>query len=584
MKRHEQDNQQDLVDNFCSMSSLSDVAKLLKVKPSYLSFVLYKLNGGRNHQYKNYEIKKKTGGLRKISAPDEPLRELQQKLYRVLQVMYWERPSAHGFIKKRSIKTNARQHTKKRYVLNLDLDTFFPSINFGRVRGLFMAEPYKVEASAATILAQIICHEGALPQGGVTSPIISNMICSKLDGALQVLAKNSKCIYSRYADDITFSTNMSPFPTDVFDQSLGKVSDNLEASINGNGFTINKAKVRLQHKVFRQEVTGLIVNRGVNVKRTYIRTVRATLHAWGKFGLVAAEKQYKQKYCPHPDHYIDGTFKKVLRGKIEFIKSIKIEDHLAKKSGRTQKTNVHLKLLDHYHINCLREFSITVIRSEGKTDWMHMAAALRRFKEIGKFQNLNIDFYKTKDHFFYGDANLKAFCEKVKNGFIKEFENPVLCVFDCDRSEIIRDHTTTNGIKSWTGNVHSILIPSPRAFQRQSEFSIEFLHRDDVLAKEIKGRRLYFSNEFLPNRVHRENSNIFYNANLPTGPYNKILSQLVYEKRTNKSLALSKNDFARAVYLREPGFDKIEFDGFEPLFEMIEYVVKSQLKPKPEEY
>jgi RNA-directed DNA polymerase len=93
-------------------------------------------------------------------------------------------------------------------VLNLDLQNFFPSLHFGRVRGFFLNNNYfKLAEPVATILAQIACNDGALPQGSPCSPILSELLTHFLDMRLVRVAARNKCSYTRYADDITFSTN-----------------------------------------------------------------------------------------------------------------------------------------------------------------------------------------------------------------------------------------------------------------------------------------------------------------------------------------------------------------------------------------
>src|SRR5205814_3311637 len=116
------------------------------------------------------------------------------------------------FIPARSILTNAKPHLRQKFVLNVDLKDFFPTINFGRVRGVLIAKPYCLLPHIATYIARICCRDNALPQGAPTSPIISNMICSRLDRQLLRLARQYRCVYTRYADDLTFSTSMPRFP------------------------------------------------------------------------------------------------------------------------------------------------------------------------------------------------------------------------------------------------------------------------------------------------------------------------------------------------------------------------------------
>src|SRR6266446_8198131 len=203
-------------------TSLSDVAKLLDFKPKAVSYILYKHPEAT--KYKTFQIPKRNGGQRTIKAPVDALKLLQRRLSDLLQDCVDEintakqrkDRAAHGFKRKRSIITNARQHRHRRWVFNLDLEDFFPSINFGRVRGFLLKNrDFELHEDVATVIAQIACHENALPQGSPCSPVISNLIAHILDVRLVHLAASARCVYSRYADDLTFSTNHRQFPPDI---------------------------------------------------------------------------------------------------------------------------------------------------------------------------------------------------------------------------------------------------------------------------------------------------------------------------------------------------------------------------------
>jgi len=260
-------------------------------------------------------------------SPHYGLKRVQRKLADFLAVEYGRRNGVHGFVKTRSILTNARSHVRQRFVLNIDLVDFFGSIHLGRVRGVLMSKVYGATEDVATIVAQICCFEGALPQGAPTSPVITNIICGQLDSELKRLAKEAGCTYSRYCDDISFSCGKPQFP-----ESLATVVGKGEArtivlgkrlidKITENGFQINEAKTRLLSRSDRQDVTGLVTNRFANVPRTYIRNVRAVLHAWQKFGLAAAETHYKQNYEFRTRTNVD--FERVIGGRIQYIGSIR---------------------------------------------------------------------------------------------------------------------------------------------------------------------------------------------------------------------------------------------------------------------
>ena len=317
---------QEIKQKFLSTQNSHDLAEQLGMSYERLRWILYR--SPRTDRYLSVQIKKRSGGTRTLWVPRPDFKFLQRRLLYVLTTVYQPKPSAHGFIQQKSILTNAQTHKKKRYVLNADLQDFFPSINFGRVRGMFMAKPYNLLPKVATVLAQICCHENALPQGAPTSPIVSNMLCGQLDAHLQLLGRQLRCSYTRYADDITFSTNVTPFPKEL--ASLDPNGDcvlgqELTATITHNGFQINPAKVRLQPDTQRQVVTGLNVNTRPNVRRRYVRQIRAMLHAWDKYGLAAAELEYKAKYnrkhrFPHQDVV---SFAAVVKGTIQFLGMIR---------------------------------------------------------------------------------------------------------------------------------------------------------------------------------------------------------------------------------------------------------------------
>jgi len=191
------------VETFLSAKTPDEIAFLIIGRPySSLQKLIYPVP-----RYKTFTIKKKRGGDRTIEAPGLKLLVIQQRLAKLIASVVSPRPSAHGFQKDRSIVTNARQHCspQKRFIFNIDLKEFFPSITFPRVKGLFASAPFGFPPNVAVILAHLCCYRGRLPQGAPTSPLISNLICRPLDYKMQVLAKDCRATYTRYCDDITFS-------------------------------------------------------------------------------------------------------------------------------------------------------------------------------------------------------------------------------------------------------------------------------------------------------------------------------------------------------------------------------------------
>lgn len=207
-----------------SCKNLSDLAHLIGYEPKKLSYILYKIPDVSKHS--EFEIPKATKGVRKISAPIPELKLAQGRMARVLQECLTEIEKgeahgencilSHGFKRHLSISTNGARHVGRKWVLNFDLKDFFPSINFGRVRGFFMKNKhFLLEEKVATIVAQLACHNGSLSQGAPTSPVISNLVANHLDIRLSKIATKNRCTYTRYADDITFSTNKREFPESI---------------------------------------------------------------------------------------------------------------------------------------------------------------------------------------------------------------------------------------------------------------------------------------------------------------------------------------------------------------------------------
>ncbi|MEO1221919.1 MAG: retron Ec67 family RNA-directed DNA polymerase/endonuclease [Pseudomonadota bacterium] len=275
--------------------SLTDLAKLLGFTPKGVSYVLYKMDVAE--KYRPFVIPKKSGGVRTIHAPKPQLALLQARLAELLYACVREKKKAdrrfwhasHGFHQGRTIISNAEAHRRRRFVFNIDLENFFGTINFGRVRGFFIHDSmFSLEPKVATIVAQIACHENALPQGSPCSPVISNLIGNILDSRLLALARDARCTYTRYADDLTFSTNEKLFPTEIAVNVHGagwEVGKKLSKEIEKSGFFINPVKTRMSLRRSRQTVTGLVVNERANITQDYYRAARAMCNSLFQTGL-----------------------------------------------------------------------------------------------------------------------------------------------------------------------------------------------------------------------------------------------------------------------------------------------------------
>ena len=320
---------------FLKLETREDVASILGISERSLRYFLYKKRP--ENMYRTFKLPKKDGTTREISAPDRALKEIQRKLANVLSAVYDPKVCAYGFIEEKNNVGNARQHSKKRLVFNIDLKDFFSQIHFGRVRGMLMNAPYSLTDEAATTIAQIACFNGRLPQGAPSSPVITNMICTPLDNALMRLAKSTGCIYTRYADDITFSTYKHTFDKSLVytDNEKVVIGDKLASVLEKHSFEVNPGKITVRSRIRRQEVTGLTVNEFPNLRRSYVKQLRAIVHSCEKFGIIAAARVYVKKgLCKNPsicgiidDPNSEGAvikwFKLVLIGKVHYIKQVK---------------------------------------------------------------------------------------------------------------------------------------------------------------------------------------------------------------------------------------------------------------------
>lgn len=310
----------DIKNAFLKATTREMAAEVLGTTLKRVNYYLFKIPS--DERYRIRMIAKKSGRYREISEPVTGLKLIQKRLAEILSIIYEHHPCAHGFIPRKSIVSNALPHVGRCVVVNLDLKNFFPSIHFGRVKGLFMSKPFCFNEEVAIFIAQICCHDGHLPQGAPTSPVISNLICRQLDDNLMCVATKERCIYTRYADDITFSFDHPYIPYNIGiidEQKMFVPSAVVRNIIQENGFEVNYCKVRWSIRAARQEVTGLIVNDKVNVKRRYVRRIRAILHAWEKYGLEAASKEHFSKYSLKTTSATAVSFTHKVFGMISYV-------------------------------------------------------------------------------------------------------------------------------------------------------------------------------------------------------------------------------------------------------------------------
>ncbi len=295
--------------------------------------ILYYAYGNKN-RYSTFKIPKRKEGERTIKSPDPFLKKIQHLISITLQNVFTPYPQVTGFVTNRSIVSNASFHTNKKYVYNIDLEDFFTSISFYRVRAvLAKVKPFQLEYDIANIIAALCCDNDCLPQGAPTSPVLSNVVCMRLDARIYTLSKEVGFTYSRYADDITISSNRNIY-TEKFKKNLFNI-------IKEEGFSLNKKKERLQRYNVkeegkfikeRQQVTGIIVNKKTNVSRSVIRNIQAILFNWSKDGYNETAQSYKHYYLREQGntrHKLKGkipSLEMYLNGKIEFIGMVRGKD------------------------------------------------------------------------------------------------------------------------------------------------------------------------------------------------------------------------------------------------------------------
>lgn len=583
---------EELAEKFRSLSDPRDIANLLEVDYELLVYYLYRIPD--EHRYCVFEIRKRgaDSSNRTISAPVKSLKIIQSKLAQVLSSVYLPKVAVHGFCRGKSILTNAEKHTNQRYVLNIDLANFFPSINFGRVRGMFMATPYNLNEKVSTVLAQICCFNNELPQGAPTSPIVSNMICAKMDSQLRILAQRSRCNYTRYADDFTFSTSSPKFPAQlatIITEEKGnylQLDDQLKTIIENNGFKINNDKVRLQTKTHRQEVTGLVTNQFPNVRRHYIRQVRAMLHAWEKYGLEKAEEEHFNKYrrqsrSPYKDapKYRRFSFRDILLGKIGFIGSIRGKDDflyikLLNKLIKLSPDLINQKAKVAKSLEVGTAHAL-IVCTEGPSDWMHLKAALNALSESGHYTDLAISFDKTIKA--KGDGALFKKCETLAEIPLTEKAPIYICIFDRDNPKLINKVNDSTNFKKWSDNVFSFSIPVPKHRVKTPHISIEFYYQDDEIQRpDAAGRRLFFNTEFYKKSLRHHKI-----SNLTCADRNKVRRDSIciidndVINHEEKNIALPKEKFAKYVLEREPHFDDFDFTNFCKIFDNLEKINQS---------
>lgn len=546
--------------------NLQDLAQLLGIKSSALSYTVYKYP--INKRYRQFFIPKKSGGQRSISAPNDRLKLVQKRLSQLLQNCadeifekrgaHLKQDRSHGFKRRRSIGTNAKEHRNKNFVLNIDLEDFFDSFNFGRVRGFFISNNnFALEPKVATIIAQIACHENKLPQGSPSSPVITNLITQTLDVRLSRLTSKYKCTYSRYADDITISTNLKAFPEKIAKESKNSPSGaitgkKLDKIIFNCGFKIKTSKTRLQRNFSRQLVTGLVVNKKLSVPKEYRKHTRAmveNLYRTGEFHYPNCEKTNQPK----------GTIQ-ALEGRLAYIEWVESLNH--KKDKKNLQSTTYKKFLLYTRFLANKK---PILLCEGKTDYVYITHALRQLHEKfpllinkDKSGNLvrNIDFFRYKKkscrilEINGGYNDLIKFISEYRNKSekfkAKKMINPIIILADNDSAATkIRNALKNMRIRIENEiNYHHLFKNLYLSFtplqENKRSSQIEDFFKDETRKIKINGRTLSLNDD--------------------------------HDKETQ----YGKNEFAYGIVSKKA--EEIDFSNFHPILENITSIIQDYQK------
>lgn len=488
------------LENLKKCETSKDLAILLDVP--YKIFLITLYNGHISSKYSSFEIKKKDNALRKIKAPVQNLKDIQRKLANLLeyclseienerlkkiQLNFSEQSpnkypkfhlTSHGFRKKIYIESpynvhtinlgifsNANIHTNKKLVLNIDIKDFFSSIKFNRLVGFFIQNKYfELNEEIALTIAQIATFRendeemGYLPQGSPCSPVISNLFTAMLDSRLVKLCKKNKCVYTRYADDITISTNLKEFPKEILtiDEDRIVLNERFKRQFENFGFNINNKKTRLANRKQRQTVTGLVVNKKVNINRSYYKATRAMVDNYCKTNTFV-----KSKY--HVSHEPQIENSQSLNGILNYIYNIKKvepyklleqhDDYLKHHNELIYTKNKESRLLYH-HINTLngldKMYALFIFHKkyvyndkpliicEGITDVIHFKKAAEKLGITNiRFSSFNSNYqFEKLLHLDGGTEHLKKFLSNLKILYKSEVQlnllNPTIIIVDSD--------------------------------------------------------------------------------------------------------------------------------------------------------
>ena len=315
----------DSIEDFNNLLSWAIPNLFKKEHVSKINFDVNKyLHSNLPGQYSIFNIPKASGKQRVIYAPEPTLKTIQKLVNTILQCIFVAHPAAKGFASNLSVVSNARPHVKKKFVYTVDIEDFFHNILKDKVISSLKRPPFNLsdqKQSVAFHIADICCAKiivsskarWALPQGAPTSPFMSNIVSNSMDTKIYGLCRLFNITYSRYADDLTFSSERNYF------QDASDFTNELSKIIIEEGFLLNRNKTRLQTDTRKQVVTGIIVNNKPNLSRYYIKDLRMYIYLWEKYGYNKAET-YLNNDSESLNH---KSLEYVISGRLSYLKMVR---------------------------------------------------------------------------------------------------------------------------------------------------------------------------------------------------------------------------------------------------------------------
>jgi RNA-directed DNA polymerase len=290
----------------CCILNSAHLAHLLQIDFDKL----IQLSSDTKEHYVRFHIPKYNGQPRKIDSPKPELKKIQRKILDIILHRVPLNSHAEGYVRHKSILSNANRHVGKEIVIRMDISDFFPSITFPRVVGTFEALGYPL--NVAELLGNLTSHEGRLPIGAPTSPAISNIVCRRMDKRFARLGRKCGFSYSRYADDIAVSGH---------NLQLNQMIPFFYSIINEEGFVVNHSKTVVMRNAKRQKITGVVVNQKTNAPREEIRKLRAVIHNCLQNGTVSEMRKWaiSEKNIGE-NKYSQSKFRSSLLGRINYVR------------------------------------------------------------------------------------------------------------------------------------------------------------------------------------------------------------------------------------------------------------------------